>query len=52
MSYVQVDQGLVTHRKTVRLARLLSESPYTVIGRLIALLSWRVEPAVVVDEGC
>ena len=26
MSYVQVDQGLVTHRKTLRLARLLGES--------------------------
>ncbi len=46
MSYVQVDQGLVTHRKTLRLARLLGESRYAVVGRLVALWSWCLDSAL------
>lgn len=38
--FIQVQQSLVTHRKTLRLARLLSLDRYAVIGRLVALW-WR-----------
>jgi hypothetical protein len=40
MGYAQVGQGVVTHRKTPRLARLLGERRYAVVGRLVALWSW------------
>ena len=46
MGYVQVDQGIVTHRKTLRLARLLGESHYAVVGRLVALWSWSLDRAI------
>jgi len=46
MSYVQVDQGVVTHRKTLRLARLLGESRYAVVGRLVALWAWCLDSAI------
>jgi hypothetical protein len=46
MGYVQVDQGIVTHRKTLRLARLLGESRYTVVGRLVALWCWSLDSAI------
>ena len=46
MSYVQVDQGAVTHRKTLRLARLLGESRYAVVGRLVALWAWCLDSAI------
>jgi hypothetical protein len=46
MSYVQVDQSVTTHRKTLKLARLLGESRYSVVGRLVALWSWSLDSAV------
>ena len=47
MGYVQVDQGIVTHhRKTLWLARLLGESRYAVVGRLVALWSWSLDRAI------
>jgi hypothetical protein len=44
--YVQVDQSVTTHRKTLKLARLLSESRYCVVGRLVALWGWSLDSAV------
>lgn len=46
MSFVQVDQGVVTHRKTLRLAWLLGESRYMVVGRLVALWSRSLDSAI------
>jgi hypothetical protein len=45
-TYVQVDQSVTTHRKTLKLARLLGESRYCVVGRLVALWSWSLDSAV------
>lgn len=45
MSSVQVQQSLVSHRKTLRLARLLSLDRYAVVGRLVALWAWRLDNA-------
>jgi hypothetical protein len=39
-TFIQVHQSLVTHRKTLRLARLLNLDRYAVIGRLVALWTW------------
>ncbi|HZC07956.1 MAG TPA: hypothetical protein VE338_20130 [Ktedonobacterales bacterium] len=46
MSFIQVQQSLVTHRKTLRLARLLGIDRYAVIGRLVALWSWCLDNAL------
>lgn len=45
MGYAQVDQGVDTHRKTLRLARLLGESRYAVVGRPGALWPWSLDGA-------
>ncbi|HEY7974248.1 MAG TPA: hypothetical protein VID72_02800 [Ktedonobacterales bacterium] len=45
MSFIQVQQSLFTHRKTLRLARLLGEDRHTTIGRLIALWLWCLDHA-------
>jgi hypothetical protein len=45
MAYIQVDQSLLTHRKTLRLARLLAMDRYAVAGRLVALWSWCLDNA-------
>ncbi|MDE3230589.1 MAG: hypothetical protein KGO05_11985, partial [Chloroflexota bacterium] len=44
--YVQVEQSLFTHRKTLRLARLLALDRCAVIGRLAALWSWCLDNAL------
>ena len=46
MGFIQVDQGVVTHRKTLRLARLLGEDRYTITGRLVALWTWCLDSAI------
>ncbi len=46
MSFVQVHQSLVTHRKTLRLARLLSMDRYATVGRLVALWAWSLDNAL------
>jgi hypothetical protein len=46
MSYVQVDQSVTTHRKTLKLARLLGDGRYCVVGRLVALWGWSLDSAV------
>jgi hypothetical protein len=46
MGYIQVGQGVVTHRKTPRLARLLGESRYALVGRLVTLWSWSLDSAI------
>jgi hypothetical protein len=40
MSFIQVQQSLLSHRKTLRLARLLNVDRYAAMGRLIALWLW------------
>ncbi|MGH2504274.1 MAG: hypothetical protein ACRDID_17340 [Ktedonobacterales bacterium] len=45
MAYIQVQQSVLTHRKTLRLARLLGEDRHTTIGRLIALWLWCLDHA-------
>jgi hypothetical protein len=47
--FVQVAQSLMTHRKTLRAARLLSIDRYAVVGRLVALWSWCLDNAM---DGC
>ena len=49
MAFIQVEQSLVTHRKTLRLARLLHIDRYAVVGRLVALWSWCLDNA---PDGC
>lgn len=49
MAYVQVCQSVVTHRKTLRLARLLNMDRYAVVGRLVAFWSWSLDNA---PKGC
>src|SRR5487761_1995004 len=44
--FIQVQQSLVTHRKTLRLARLLGLDRYAVIGRLVALWAWCLDNAL------
>lgn len=46
MSFVQVQQSLVSHRKTLRLARLLGIDRYAVCGRLVALWAWCLDNAL------
>ncbi len=45
MSFLQVQQSLVSHRKTLRLARLLALDRYAVVGRLVALWAWCLDNA-------
>lgn len=49
MSFLQVQQSLVTHRKTLRLAQLLGIDRSAVVGRLIALWAWCLDNA---PDGC
>jgi hypothetical protein len=49
MSFVKVQQSVVSHRKTLRLARLLSLDRYAVVGRLVALWAWCLDNAL---DGC
>ncbi|HEU5346540.1 MAG TPA: hypothetical protein VFU60_19475 [Ktedonobacterales bacterium] len=46
MAFIQVEQSVVTHRKTLRLARLLNLDRYAVVGRLVALWSWCLDNAL------
>ncbi len=45
MVYIELHQSLLTHRKTLRLARLLSEERVTTVGRLVMLWSWALDNA-------
>lgn len=49
MAYIQVGQSVVTHRKTLRLARLLGMDRYQVVGRLVSFWSWCLDNA---PRGC
>lgn len=44
--FIQVEQSLFTHRKTLRLARLPSLDRCAVIGRLVALWLWCLDNAL------
>lgn len=46
MSFVQVQQSLITHRKTMRLARELALPRMAVVGMLVALWSWCLDNAM------
>lgn len=45
MHFIQAQRSLVSHRKTLRLARLLGIERYAVVGRLVALWSWCLDYA-------
>jgi hypothetical protein len=45
MAYVEAHQALLTHRKTLRLARLLDLDKYATVGRLMALWWWALDNA-------
>jgi hypothetical protein len=45
MTYIQVHQSLLTHRKTYRMAKLLERDPFYVVGLLIAFWAWAVDNA-------
>lgn len=45
MAFIQVQQSVISHRKTLRLARLLNLDRYAVMGRLVALWSWCLDNA-------
>jgi hypothetical protein len=45
MFLIQVQQSLISHRKSLRLARLLNVDRYAAIGRLIALWLWCLDNA-------
>lgn len=45
MSYVPIYQSVLTHRKTLKLARLLDLDKFSVVGRLIALWTWSMDNA-------
>ena len=49
VAFVQVDQALLTHRKTLRLARLLNVDRFAVVGRLLVLWTWCLDNAL---SGC
>jgi hypothetical protein len=49
--WIQVEQSLVTHRKTLRLAKLLHLDNYAVVGRLVALWCWALDNAEDGDLG-
>lgn len=45
MAWIEVHQALLTHRKTLRLARLLQLDTFAVVGRLMALWCWALDNA-------
>lgn len=45
MAWIEVHQALLTHRKTLRLARLLHLDTFAVVGRLAALWCWALDNA-------
>lgn len=45
MAYIETHQSLLTHRKTLRLARLLGLDRFGVAGRLMALWCWALDNA-------
>ena len=55
MAYIETHQSLLTHRKTLRLGRLLGMDRFCVCGRLMALWCWALDNApdagVVVSGG-
>lgn len=45
MAYIEAHQSLLTHRKTLRLARLVGLDRFAVVGRLLALWCWALDNA-------
>lgn len=45
MAYIETHQSLLTHRKTLRLSRLLGIDRWATAGRLMALWSWALDNA-------
>lgn len=45
MAWIEVHQALLTHRKTLRLSRLLALDKWAVVGRLVALWTWALDNA-------
>lgn len=45
MAYIEAHQSLLTHRKTLRLGRLLGMDRFCVCGRLMALWCWALDNA-------
>lgn len=45
MAWIEVHQSLLTHRKTLRLCRLLKMDKFSVTGRLMALWCWALDNA-------
>lgn len=45
MAYIETHQSMPTHRKTLRLARLLHMDRFAVVGRLVALWGWALDNA-------
>src|SRR5690348_2234896 len=45
MAYIETHQALLTHRKTLRLSRLIGIDRWGVAGRLMALWSWALDNA-------
>lgn len=45
MAYIEAHQSVLTHRKTLRLGRLLGMDRFCVVGRLVALWSWALDNA-------
>ena len=45
MAFIQVQQSLVSHRKTLRLARLMGVDRHAAMGRLVALWLWCLDNA-------
>lgn len=45
MAYIETHQSLLTHRKTLRLGRLLGMDRFCVVGRLVALWGWALDNA-------
>ena len=45
MAYIETHQSLLTHRKTLRLGRLLGMDRFCVCGRLMALWCWALDNA-------
>lgn len=43
MAYIEAHQSLLTHRKTLRLGRLLGLDRFCVVGRLVALWAWALD---------
>lgn len=51
MAYIEAHQSLLTHRKTLRLVRLLGIDKYGIAGRLVALWHWAIDNAPDGDLG-